>query len=94
MIFTAAASDKASFGCSHENEYTYFGEALFKNIEDKPYQFIESFNRAITKITQRELSENLIPSEPQLFVGSQMKEKLQLLEQDIVHYTPERFGTF
>lgn len=94
LIFTAAASDKASFGCSHENEYTYFGEALFKNIEDKPYQFIESFNRAITRITQRELSENLIPSEPQLFVGSQMKEKLRLLEQDIVHYTPERFGTF
>ena len=94
LIFTAAASDKASFGCSHENEYTYFGEALFKNIEDKPYQFIESFNRAITKITQRELFENLIPSEPQLFVGNLMKEKLQRLEQDMVHYTPERFDAF
>lgn len=94
LIFTAAASDKASFGCSHENEYTYFGEALFKNIEDEPYQFIESFNRAITKIAQRELLENLTPSEPQLFVGSQMKEKLQLLQQDMVHYTPERFGNF
>ena len=94
LIFTAAASDKASFGCSHENEYTYFGEALFKNVEDKPYQFIESFNRAITKITQRENNENLTPSEPQLFIGSLMKEKLQTLEQDMVHSTPERFGVF
>lgn len=94
LVFTAAASDKASFGCSHENEYTYFGEALFKNIEDKPYQFIESFNRAITKITQRERNESLIPSEPQLFIGSQMKEKLHQLEQDMAHYTPERFGVY
>lgn len=94
LIFTAAAPDKASFGCSHENEYTYFGEAIFKNVEAKPYQFIDSFNRAITNITQRENNENLTPSEPQLYVGSLMKEKLRLLEQDIVRYTPERFGAF
>lgn len=94
LIFTAAAPDKASFGCSHENEYTYFGEAIFKNVEDKPYQFIERFNRAITKIAQRENYENLTPSEPQLFIGSLMKEKLQALEQDMTHYAPERFGTF
>lgn len=83
LIFTAAASDKASFGCANENEYTYFGEALFKNMEDKPYQFVEHFIQAMEKVRQRELQENLIPSEPQLFIGKLMKEKLKLVERDI-----------
>lgn len=84
LIFTAAAPDKASFGCSNENEYTYFGEALFKNLEDKPYQFVEHFIQAMERIRQRERYENLTPSEPQLFIGNLMKEKLKLLERDIV----------
>jgi hypothetical protein len=83
LIFTAAASDKASFGCANENEYTYFGEALFKNMEDKPYQFVEHFVQTMEKVRQREVHENLIPSEPQLFIGKLMKEKLKLLERDI-----------
>ncbi|MBX3616273.1 C13 family peptidase [Nitrosomonas sp.] len=94
LILTAAAADKASFGCTHENEYTYFGEALFRSIEDRPYQFIENFSEAIEKIRQREQSENLTPSDPQLFVGSSMKEKLKLLEQDMVRYAPERFAAY
>lgn len=83
LILTAAASDKTSFGCANENEYTYFGEALFKNMENKPYQFVEHFVQAMEKIKQRELHENLTPSEPQLFIGKLMKEKLKLLERDI-----------
>ncbi len=94
LILTAAAADKASFGCAHENEYTYFGEALFRSLDDKPYQFIENFNEAIEKIRQRELSENLTPSEPQLFIGDSMREKLKLLEQDMVRYAPERFAAY
>lgn len=93
LIFTAAAADKTSFGCANENEYTYFGESIFKNIDATgPYQFVESFNRAISKIKQRELNENLTHSEPQLFVGSLMKEKLKRLEQDMSRYTPVRFS--
>ncbi|WMJ07904.1 C13 family peptidase [Nitrosomonas sp. sh817] len=94
LILTAAAADKASFGCTHENEYTYFGEALFRSLDDRPYQFIENFSEAIEKIRQRELSENLTPSEPQLFIGDSMREKLKLLEQDMVRYAPERFAAY
>ncbi|MDE2387915.1 MAG: hypothetical protein KGN35_02345, partial [Betaproteobacteria bacterium] len=65
----------------------YFGEALFKNMENKPYQFVEHFVQAMEKIKQRELHENLIPSEPQLFIGKLMKEKLKLLERDIATAT-------
>ncbi|WP_293006995.1 C13 family peptidase [Nitrosomonas sp.] len=94
LIMTAAASDRASFGCSSENEFTYFGEALFKNVEGKSYQFIDGFNQAIERIKQREISENLIPSNSQLFVGNLMREKLELLEHDMARYAPERFGSF
>ena len=85
LIFTAAAPDRASFGCANENEYTYFGEALLRNLEDKPYRFTENFIQAMERIRQRELHENLTPSEPQLFIGNLMKEKLKLLERDIAN---------
>jgi hypothetical protein len=29
LIMAAAAADRQSFGCANENEYTYFGRALF-----------------------------------------------------------------
>ncbi len=92
LIFTAAAADKASFGCSNQNEYTYFGEALLKNLANKPFQYIPSFIHAMDKIREREVKENLVPSEPQLFIGNLMKEKLKLLEQEMIQYAPERFG--
>lgn len=94
LILTAAAADRTSFGCTHENEYTYFGEALFNSVEDRPYQFIANFSHAMNAIKQRESLENLTSSEPQLFVGSLMKQKLQQLEHDMARYSPERFSAY
>ena len=74
-----------------ENEYTYFGEALFKDLPAGPYQFINSFEQAITSIQQREEDEGLEPSQPQLYVGTLMKDKLTQLQSDISHYPTERF---
>ena len=91
IILTAAAHDKTSFGCSNKNEYTYFGEALFKDLPAGPYQFISSFEQAITSIQQREEDEGLEPSQPQLYVGTLMKNKLNQLQSDISHYPTERF---
>ena len=91
IILTAAAHDKTSFGCSNKNEYTYFGEALFKDLPAGPYQFISSFEQAITSIQQREEDEGLEPSQPQLYVGTMMKDKLDRLQSDISHYPTERF---
>jgi len=91
IILTAAAFDKTSFGCSNKNEYTYFGEALFKDLPAGPYQFINSFEQAITSIQQREEEEGLEPSQPQLYVGALMQDKLNQLQSDISHYPTERF---
>jgi len=92
LVLTAAASDRTSFGCSNENEFTYFGEALFKETPDAPYQFLTSFNRAIAEIRARELSEGLPPSNPQLFVGERMREKLDDIERQLARYSVERFA--
>lgn len=81
LIFTAAAADKTSFGCVNENEFTYFGETVFDQIKREPYSLETSFKMAIEKIKQRELSENLPHSEPQLFIGNMMLDKLKQLEQ-------------
>ncbi|MBK7363756.1 MAG: hypothetical protein IPI97_01670 [Nitrosomonas sp.] len=83
LIFTAAAADKTSFGCVNENEFTYFGEALFDQIKREPYSLEASFKMAIENIKQRELSEDLPHSEPQLFIGNMMLDKLKQLEQEI-----------
>jgi len=92
LVLTAAAADKTSFGCSNENEFTYFGEALFKQAPKGSYQFLESFKRAIAEIQARELKEELPPSNPQLFIGKQMKTKLSDIEQHLTRYSVERFS--
>lgn len=92
LIFTAAAPHKASFGCANENEYTYFGEALRNSLENQPFLYIPSFVQAMHKIGEREHLEKLTPSEPQLFIGNQMREKLKFLEHAMTQYAPERFG--
>lgn len=92
LIFTAAAAHKTSFGCSIENENTYFGEALRNSLTNQPFQYIQSFVQAMQMIGEREQYEKLIPSEPQLFIGNQMREKLKVLERDMTRYAPERFG--
>lgn len=83
LIFTAAAADKTSFGCSNENDFTYFGKEVFDQIKRGPYSLEASFKMVIEKIKQRELSEKLPYSEPQLFIGSMMLDKLKQLEQGV-----------
>lgn len=91
LIMTAAAYDKTSFGCSNANEYTYFGEALFKDMPDGPYQFVSRFKEAMAAIAEREEQEGLEPSEPQLYIGADMQHKLEQLERDMGRYPVDRF---
>ncbi len=92
LILTASAADKTSFGCSNANEFTYFGEALFKDMGEGAYRFIPGFQEAIERIAVREKDEKLEPSEPQLYVSDLMLEKLQRLEAEMAQYPAERFA--
>ncbi len=90
LIFTASAKNKTSFGCSNENEFTYFGRAVFKDNMEKNYNFINAFNAAIETIKKKEKSKKLTYSDPQLFVGSKIREKIITLTREIEKYNQEK----
>lgn len=70
LLITAAAKNKASFGCSHENEWTYFGEAYFKQALAQTSSFTTAFERARRIIGAREKKEGKEASEPQMKIGA------------------------
>jgi hypothetical protein len=80
LIITAASADRTSFGCSNENEYTYFGEAYFKEALQTQMSFVSAFHQAAEAIARRENAEGLTPSQPQIHVGSAIQAKLTNLE--------------
>lgn len=80
LVVTAAARDRQSFGCAHENDFTYFGRAFFHQQLRERYSFVDAFEGAVEAIRARELSEGLDPSEPQMDAGSAILPRLQVLE--------------
>jgi len=54
MVITAARADRTSFGCSDENELTYFGRAFFKEALPASASFQDAFGRAQTLVGEWE----------------------------------------
>jgi hypothetical protein len=81
LILTAADKDKTSFGCSNDRELTYFGEHFFSRELAEGGSFVEAFHRARNTLRQREIEENIIASDPQIFIGTAMQKKLDELQQ-------------
>lgn len=82
LIMTAANSNRTSFGCAHDSDATFFGEALFTQALHFEDSFLKAFEQARQSIAEREKKENLSPpSDPQLFVGAAMSAKLPKLEE-------------
>jgi hypothetical protein len=69
LVMTASAADRASFGCASENEYTYFGEALFRDAFARTRSFTKAFSIAAQRISEREHEDHETPSQPQISVG-------------------------
>ncbi len=85
-IMTAAAVDRMSFGCDDERELTYFGEALLQNQLQSQVSIAAAFAGTAKEIGLREQAEKLDPSQPQIFIGKAMQEKLQRLETSLVRH--------
>jgi hypothetical protein len=79
LVATAAAADKSSFGCGTESEFTYFGEALFKDQLPNDYSFVSALQQTRIEIAAREKREDIEASLPQLSVGEAIKTKLENL---------------
>jgi hypothetical protein len=86
LVATAAAADKTSFGCGTESEFTYFGEAVFKEQLNRQTSFITALQQANVSIGQREVREKLEASMPQLSIGSEIEPKLKQLDSYMHHY--------
>ncbi len=81
LIITAAAADRQSFGCENGNEWTYFGEAYFKEAFARSGSFVDAFPLAARAVAQREQAEKLSPpSNPQMAAGAAIVQKLRLLK--------------
>jgi hypothetical protein len=71
MVFTAAASDRTSFGCQPENDWTYFGDAFINTTLRQNRSLTDAFDTAKILIESWEARENIRPSLPQSYVGVQ-----------------------
>jgi Peptidase C13 family len=81
IVATAAAADKTSFGCSSEADFTYYGEALFRQHLAHSDSLIEALQQTVGSIAERERENQLEPSNPQLYIGSEIKADLPHIRQ-------------
>lgn len=80
LIATASDSEHTSFGCADDRDLTYFGEAFLKDSIPTTASLEAAFKKAADLIQHRETAEKLDHSNPQLFVGSAIRQKLATLE--------------
>lgn len=78
LIITAAAADKTSFGCDDNNDFTYFGEAFFKEALPKADSFTTAFLDAQQLIQEWEARDNIPFSEPQMVAGDNILQQLKM----------------
>lgn len=79
LVITASDASSTSFGCAHENDWTYFGEAFFNEGMQRTPSFIDAFEIAREWVARREKADRLEPSNPQIFVGNAIRERLDAL---------------
>jgi peptidase C13-like protein len=77
IVITAAAPDRTSFGCEAGRDFTYFGQAYFRDALAKTTSFTEAFEIARRLVSEQEAAEGLQASLPQIWVGRAIGELLR-----------------
>ena len=83
LVATASRADRRSLGCSEDRELTYYGEALFRDALPQSSDWLDALDRARAIVEMHEQEENVAlgeRSEPQVFVGARMRQKLAELK--------------
>ncbi len=80
LVLTAARADRTSFGCADENEWTYFGDALFNHGLRETTSFVAAFDIAKARIAAWEARDGITASEPQIALGDGIRAKLAEVE--------------
>jgi hypothetical protein len=86
-VITAADADHSSFGCDDSRDLTWFGEAFLRDSLPTESTLEGAFKKAAALIDQRETQEKQIHSNPQLFIGDAMRDKLDAMSSE-AHATP------
>jgi hypothetical protein len=76
IVMTAADENSTSFGCAPERDWTYFGDALFKQSLQPGADFQHAFEHARMLIQGWELMDRAQPSNPQGHFGTALVSKL------------------
>lgn len=79
LVITAARADRVSFGCSEENDFTYFGRALFAEALQKNPDIEQAFAMAQVGVAEREQADDYQASEPQIWAPEQVVEHWRAL---------------
>lgn len=77
IVITASSAERASFGCEGGRDFTYFGEAYFRDALSRTRSFTRAFELAKSIVAEREAKENLESSMPQMWVGPAIAERLK-----------------
>lgn len=81
VVIAAAAPDRTSFGCEHGRDFTYFGEAYFRDGLAQTPSLTAAFDVARERVAKKEAAEGLTPSLPQIWTGPAIAEQLKKLAQ-------------
>ena len=76
IVLTAADAAHTSFGCAPERDWTYFGDAFFRQSVQPGTDFQDAFRHAQILIQGWELMDHATPSNPQGFFGPALVAKL------------------
>ena len=79
VVIAAAAPDRTSFGCEAGREFTYFGQAYFRDALAQTRSFTHAFDIAKELVAKQEAAEKLSPSRPQMWAGPGIAVRLKKL---------------
>jgi hypothetical protein len=91
-ILTAASSDRTSFGCQADSDWTFFGDALVNHALRKAQPLDAAGREAAALIADWEARGNLTPSQPQMQVGESAAQWLAILDKRTPRETSASVG--
>ncbi len=91
-ILTAASSDRTSFGCQSDSDWTFFGDALVNHALRKAQPLDAAAREATGLIDQWESQGGLKPSQPQTSIGASATQWLAILDKRTPRETSASVG--
>jgi hypothetical protein len=76
IVLTASDAKSTSFGCAPERDWTYFGDALFRQSIRRGWDLQHAFENARVLISGWEMMDRARPSNPQAHFGGALVAKL------------------